>query len=178
VVQGTVIATEIGNRRIYELNRKHVAAEIATLLAGLRPEMFKRMRQAIARWNPGPLYACVFGSAARGDGTTESDIDLLAVHSPQKGERSPRGRSGKPADIFWAAGEETFSIPMSDREFRKWTDNVDGLRNSVQHWTGNRLQVVELSIFQWRDMQRKKNPLAQEISRDAIVLLDRQVRPQ
>ncbi len=175
VEQGTVIATEIGNRRIYELNSKHVAAPVAELLAGLRPELFKRIRQALSKWRPSPFYACVFGSAARGDGTSESDIDLLLIHPPRHGEHSPRSKSGRAADVFLAAGEETFSIPMTVRDFGKWTNNVDQLRESVRLWSGNRVQTVEMSIFEWRAMQRTRAQLPRDVLRDGIVLFDRLV---
>ena len=175
VEQGTVIATEIGNRRIYELNQEHVAAPIAMTLAGLRPELFKRMRHAISKWRPSPFFACIFGSAARADGSLESDIDVLLVHPPRQGEHSPRGKSGKAADLFLAAGEETFSIPLSTRDLSRWNRNVDLLREAVRLWSGNRLQTVEMSLFEWRAMQRSGGQLPREVRRDGVVIFDRLV---
>src|ERR1700677_2600020 len=75
VEQGVVKATEMGRNRVHEINNDHVAAPIAKLLAGLRLELWKRMRDELDGWNPKPSFACVFGSAARGDGGPASDID-------------------------------------------------------------------------------------------------------
>jgi Nucleotidyltransferase domain len=175
VEQGIVVSTEIGSRRIYELNHEHVAAPIAKLLPNLRSELFKRMRRAISKWRPSPFYASVFGSAARGDGSVESDIDILLVHPPRAGEHSPRGKSGKATDVFLAAGEEAFSIPMTTRDFNRWSRGVDQLRDSVRRWSGNRLQTVEMSLFEWRAMQRTQEQLPKDIHRDGVVLFDRLV---
>jgi hypothetical protein len=173
VEQGVVIATEIGNRRIYSINPDHVAAPIAQLLANLRLEVWRRMHEAIAKWRPSPFYACVFGSAARGDGSAESDVDVLLVHGVRQGERYPRGGSRGSASIL-ASGEEVIAIPWNDRDFERWTRNTDQFRESVRGWTGNRAQFVEMSIFEWRALQRSKSALAQEILRDAVPLFDKQ----
>ena len=82
VGQGIVRATEMGRNRVHELNREHLAAPVAVTLAGLRLESWSRFRKTLGTWNPRPVYGCVFGSAARGDGDAESDIDLLLVHAP------------------------------------------------------------------------------------------------
>jgi len=79
VSQGIVTATKVGNARVYSLNREHVAANIATELAQLRSETWRRISREIEKWSVSPLYASVFGSAARGDGESNSDIDLLLL---------------------------------------------------------------------------------------------------
>ena len=40
----------------------------------------RQMTDAIGQWAHHPIHASVFGSAARGDGGLDSDIDLLLVH--------------------------------------------------------------------------------------------------
>jgi predicted nucleotidyltransferase len=45
----------------------------------LLPETLSRIGQEVSGWRPRPIAMWVFGSAARGDGAVESDIDLLAV---------------------------------------------------------------------------------------------------
>jgi hypothetical protein len=42
------------------------------------------------------------------------------------------------------------------------------LHDLVQGWTGNRPQVVEMSAYQWSDHRRRRTPLFDEISRDAV----------
>jgi len=99
VEQGIVRATEMGRNRVHELNREHVAAPVAEVLAGLRLVLWKRFRSTLGSWNPKPVYGCVFGSAARGDGDVHSDIDLLLVRAPVAGETDPRRGSGGLAGV-------------------------------------------------------------------------------
>jgi len=63
----------------YVLNRDHVAAGAVELLANLHGELAGRIRAEVERW-PGTVdLVGLFGSAARRDGDSSSDIDLLVV---------------------------------------------------------------------------------------------------
>jgi predicted nucleotidyltransferase len=77
--QGIVRADRVGNAVAYRFNRDHLAAEHIVGLAGMREKLLERIEAALASWKPKPLYGAVFGSAARGSMTVESDIDLLLV---------------------------------------------------------------------------------------------------
>src|SRR5665213_866259 len=68
VGQGIVIATDIGNSRAYQLNRDHVAADIALKMASLRTSLWRLIARDVEKWRYPPLFACIFGSAARHDG--------------------------------------------------------------------------------------------------------------
>src|SRR5687767_1895999 len=65
--QGLVDADEAPPAVLYSLNRDHIAAPIALELAGLRTELFRRLRTAIAEWQVPAAHASMFGSAARGE---------------------------------------------------------------------------------------------------------------
>jgi Nucleotidyltransferase domain len=166
VEQGIVRATEMGRNRVHELNRDHLAAPAAVLLAGLRLELWSRFRKALGTWNPKPVYGCVFGSAARGDGDTQSDIDLLLVHAPLPGEGDPRRRPG--ALNLTALAAELVAVPLTQRQVTKWHRQVDELHLLVRGWTGNPLQALEMSAFQWADHKRRHTDLHEQIRRDAI----------
>lgn len=169
VEQGIVSATEMGRNRVHELNREHLGAPIAALLAGLRLELWNRFRKTLGTWNPKPVYGCVFGSAARGDGDAQSDIDLLLVHPPLPGEYDPRRSDGVEALAAFAA--ESMAVQLTERQLAKWRHQVDQLRGLVRGWTGNPLQVLEMSTSQWADQQRHRSALFAEISRDAIEIV-------
>jgi hypothetical protein len=167
VTQGLVQATEMGRNRVHELNRQHVAAPIATMMADLRIELWRRMRKELGGWKPKPLYACVFGSAARDDGDAGSDVDLLLVHPPFPGEAKP---PRKASVIDAVAALMTAPMPASPAEAARWPRHVDQLRAHVLLWSGNPLQVVDLSFAEWVDRKRNASLIA-EIERDAIDLV-------
>lgn len=77
--QGTVSASRAGNAFVYRLNHEHLAFGHIVALANLYGELLKRLEAALANWSVQPLYAAVFGSAARGTMTNESDIDVFFV---------------------------------------------------------------------------------------------------
>lgn len=171
VEQGIVRATLMGRNQVHELNRDHIAAGVAIALAGLRPELWRRFRDEFGRWRPRPLYACVFGSAARGDGDESSDIDLLLVHPPFPGEKKPARMTASMASLvadalgdFVASSSEIDLAPQ-------WESHVDNLRGLVQAWTGNSLQVIDLSFHAWRQPDKSSTALFAEIARDGIELM-------
>jgi predicted nucleotidyltransferase len=138
VSQGLVRATTIGRSQVHELNREHVAAPVAELLAGLRLDLWSRMRSRIEEWPVQPLVATVFGSAARGDGDEDSDIDLLLVH------------------------------PMATTQ---WHEQLDELRAVVPRWTGNSLQVVDLSADDYVSPSPTVRRLIDEVRQDGVELI-------
>lgn len=79
VNQGIVHSVRVGSVFTYSFNRDHVAAEHIIGLATLTKTLLGRLEQRIASWGVLPEYAAVFGSAARGNMTVESDIDLLLI---------------------------------------------------------------------------------------------------
>ena len=168
VEQGIVRATEMGRNRVHELNRDHIAAPIADLLDGLRLELWKRLRAHLKTWNPKPTYGCVFGSAARGDGHPESDIDILLVHAPFPGESDPRRRSVGLSDQVAGLATQFMTLQLTERQVSKWRGQVDELHHRVRAWTGNPLQVLEMSSLEYADHRRRGSSLYADITRDAV----------
>lgn len=168
VEQGIVRATEMGRNRVHELNREHVAAPVAEALAGLRLALWRRFRSTLGGWNPKPTYGCVFGSAARGDGDVRSDIDLLLIRAPVTGETDPRRGSPGLTGVVAGYASEFIAVQLTSRQASKWARQVERLHELVPAWTGNPLQVVEMSTFEWADHRRRRTPLFTEIDRDAI----------
>jgi predicted nucleotidyltransferase len=77
--QGVVTAERVGQSVQYLLNREHVAFPAVELLVGMRRELLARIAEHTRSWEPAPRFVGVYGSAARGDGDAESDIDLLVI---------------------------------------------------------------------------------------------------
>lgn len=169
VEQGIVRSTDMGRNRVHELNREHLAAPVAELLSGLRIELWKRLRGNLSKWRPRPVYACAFGSAARGDGGPESDIDLLLVHPHFPGEKRPTQANVR--SLLGAIALD-LAIPATTKaDVAKWARHVEGLHSLVYGWTGNRLQAIDLSAHEWTQRTSIPQSLRAEIDRDAIVLI-------
>ena len=115
VRQGLVHETPAGSAYLYAINREHLAWPAVRELAAIRGQLFSRLRQALAEWQPQPRSAAVFGSAARGDGDADSDVDILVVRQRRV-----------------TADDET------------WQKQLDRLRSDVTAWTGNRCQIYEV----------------------------------
>ncbi|MDE3045012.1 MAG: nucleotidyltransferase domain-containing protein [Acidobacteriota bacterium] len=172
VAQGIVTAVELGKVRVYSLNREHVAAGAALELAGLRSVLWQRIAREVEKWNVRPLYACVFGSAARHDGDAESDIDVLLVRPSTTAEVNAASKSKAAVAALGLWTEVIVTRAMSDVQIRKWEANVEQLHDLVRRWTGNPLQVVSLSAHDWAEHRRTKSTVYQNIRQDEIRLYD------
>ena len=75
---GLVSETAAGRASMVALNRNHLAAGPVLALAGLRGELIRRLRERLSAW-PDLVGAWLFGSVARGDADSDSDVDLLIV---------------------------------------------------------------------------------------------------
>jgi len=79
VRQGLVLTEPVGNAIICRFNNEHLAARSIRELITLRSSLLALLRAEISGWAIVSVHASLFGSAARGDGDTESDLDLLVV---------------------------------------------------------------------------------------------------
>jgi DNA-binding transcriptional ArsR family regulator len=140
--QGLVDRQEAGAALLYQLNRDHLAAPAATMLADLRNTLIARLREELAGWELQPVHASIFGSAARGDGDADSDIDLLIVRPTKLAADDPR-----------------------------WRGQIDGLAYSVKRWTGNSASVSELPEADVRRLAEERPPVVDALSADAIGLV-------
>ncbi|MFM8896339.1 MAG: nucleotidyltransferase domain-containing protein [Actinomycetales bacterium] len=111
-----------------------------------------------------------FGSAARGDGNTRSDIDLLLVHPAFAQEEGSTGSSER---IQPHGLEELEGFPSGRDEglVHRWQEQLDDLRDKVLEWTGNRLQVVDLSDVEFLRACQERQALMRHVERDGIQLM-------
>jgi predicted nucleotidyltransferase len=141
VEQGLVVRQEAPPASLYSLNRHHVAAPAVEMMAGIRTELLKRLRDEIADWSTPPVHASLFGSAARQDGDAASDVDLLVV---------------RPSRV--------------DAESATWSRQLRDLAEAVHTWTGNHAAVVELAEQEMGSMLVSDTPILQDIRRDGVDL--------
>lgn len=141
VDQGIVTSERIGAADVYRLNRRHLAAPYIVSLALLRHEFLERLRGQLGSWAKPPVFAVLFGSAARGDMTPASDIDLLIV---------------RPGGV--GAEDDT------------WYEQLSALSSDVYAWTGNQLGPLELDEEGVRRAVRADEPLLRDVEDHGIVL--------
>ena len=138
---GIVVAEDHPPAKLYRLNRGHVAASAIVALADLRGELIDRIRGAIDSWSPQPESAWLFGSAARGDGGAESDVDVLIVRADTVAEDAP-----------------------------EWAEQLVALSGRIRDWSGNEASVIEYSASEFAVIVASGERLIDEIRRDGIYL--------
>lgn len=145
--QGLVLRQEAGQAALYELNHDHLAAPAAQAMVGIRTGLFERLRSEVATWRVRPHHVSVFGSAARGDGDTESDVDLLIVRPKATVEDNP-----------------------------VWRAQLDLLAREVLAWTGNQTAIVEISASDVERLRANRPAIVDDLDRDGIDISGRKLR--
>jgi len=138
---GLVDRQEAGRALLFTLNRDHLAAPAVEVLAGMRTELLNRLRHAIDAWELAPAHVSLFGSAARGDGDTRSDIDLFVVRPKGVVEDDPR-----------------------------WHEQLDNLADQVERWTGNHVGIAQTAETEIMRLRNEAPPIVAQLRSDAIAL--------
>jgi predicted nucleotidyltransferase len=138
---GLVDRTELNRAFLFSMNREHLAYPAVIALVGMRVVLFGKIQQELGAWGLAPVHVSLFGSTARGDGDTDSDIDLFVV---------------RPAGI--------------DQEDARWREQLDELEDRVSRWTGNHAAVVEISESEIERLVAEDRPIVSELRADAIAL--------
>lgn len=157
--QGVVLRDQVGRTNTYRLNREHLAAEPILALSQLTATFLTRLEAHLDGWSEAPKYAAVFGSAATGRMTLDSDIDLLLVRA------SSSERGGR------------------HRDPNAWEQQVAELARSVTAWTGNDGRIVEYNEDDLHAAAITGEPLLREVAAQGLTVagsrawFNRQLRP-
>ena len=84
--RGLVLVEQIGRSRMCRFNRDHLAANSVIEIMSLRERMIQAIGDEVSSWAIKPLHSSLFGSAARGEGGFDSDLDVLIVRPQEKSE--------------------------------------------------------------------------------------------
>jgi len=142
VRHGIVLTEEAPPARLYRINQGHLMYAAVHMLVGVRSQLFAWIASLVKEWEPEPLSVAAYGSAARGDGTTESDIDLLIVGSDEV----------QPGYYTW---HSVLGAQLLDQ---------------VTLWTGNRVELVEYQLHELQVRTRRGDPLLRSIMGDAVTV--------
>ncbi|WP_395656691.1 nucleotidyltransferase domain-containing protein [Nocardioides sp.] len=140
-LEGIVDAENVGNAIAYRFNSEHIAAPAITELAQLRSAYFERLRAEFQSWDPAPVFAAMFGSAARGEMGNSSDIDLFVV---------------RPDGLDDEAGE-------------RWDGNLLDIQHRASRWTGNDVRALEMGEAEVIENLHAE-PVLEAIRYDGVVL--------
>lgn len=146
---GIVLCEKRPPSNFYRLNHDHVAAEGILLLAGMSATLAARIRAELENWSVRPQAAWLFGSAARGEGTEQSDIDIFLV--------------------LPASDLDTAAIDI-------WERQTQSLTEKIMAWSGNRCEVVEMQAAELSAAVDRNDLLVRDLREQAVTLAGRDPR--
>ncbi len=141
---GIVERRDIGASGLFQLVAENVASRAVLALARGRDTVFAELGRTAAHLSPAPVSVIVFGSFARGDATSESDLDVLLVRPDTADED----------DEVWAAG-------------------VEDWRLRAARLTGNAVEVLQVAAVEAASLLRSGRPLWRDLRRDGVVVAGR-----
>ncbi len=141
---GIVTRQVAGSSYLHRLNREHLTADAIIELASIRDRMIGRIVDEVQTWNPPADGIWLFGSIARGDGGSNSDVDILAIRN----DRVEADEAG-------------------------WLIQLDRLAQAVASWTGNDCRIVEYSADEIAHLIKDDDPLVRSIRSEGIRITGR-----
>ena len=138
---GLVRRRDVPPSSLFTLVRSHIAANAVLALATAHDTVLHELGALAASIKVAPVSMIVFGSFARGEAVTGSDIDAVFI---------------RPDDV-----------PADDAA---WVESIESWRSRVQERTGNCVEVLELSRDEARSRVASARPLWRDIRRDGQVV--------
>ena len=135
-----MLTSKAGNVVLCRFNHDHLVADAVRQLVTLRARLLRTIRDEIASWSMAPMHASLFGSAARGDGGTLSDLDLLVVR------------------------------PRLGVDGRTWDEQLDATGRRLRAATGNTVSWLDPSWEELDRIVAAPEPIVDEWRRDAITV--------
>jgi predicted nucleotidyltransferase len=118
LVDNGLVLTEPGG---YRLNREHVAAPAAEAIAVMRTTLLERIRDHVSTWRPSPVVVGIFGSLARREGDTHSDIDVLVVRHTASEHAADQAGELAEAIRRWS-GNDTHVVDITSEDLARLAD--------------------------------------------------------
>jgi len=144
---GMVERREVPPSSLFRLVEEHVASRAVLALAGARRAVFEQIGRAAGALAPPPISLILFGSFARGDARTDSDIDVVVV---------------RPAGVA--------------EDDKVWDASVEAWLRQARRISGNRIEIVEVSEREIARLLKGRKPLWSGVARDGVVIFGRPVR--
>ena len=144
---GLVERREAPPSALFRLVAENIAARFVRGLAGARQAVLEELGQMAQELSPTPVSVIVFGSFARGEADSQSDLDVVVV---------------RPVDV--------------DQDDEPWTTAVERWRLGARRLTGNAVEVIEVGqpgvVFLEEPADSHRVPLTFQV-RQVPAMLDR-----
>jgi predicted nucleotidyltransferase len=127
VGQGIVTRRQAGQAKLYSLNRSHLAAPYVEGLGSLRARLIERLKEATEAWEEPAAAVFLFGSVARGEADSGSDLDLFVLRGPKTEKDDPL-----------------------------WQEQLAALEREATVWTGNEARVLDFASSDFADPEVRK----------------------
>jgi predicted nucleotidyltransferase len=147
---GIVLRESRPPSNLYRLNHDHVAAEGISALSRMWATLVARIRDELEAWSVPPEAAWLFGPAARGNGTEQSDIDVFLV--------------------LPASGLESEAVATL------WERQTEGLAEKIKTWSGNRCELIEMGGAELSAAVERDDLLIRDLRKQAVQLTGRHPR--
>jgi hypothetical protein len=138
---GIVERREVPPASLFRLVPEHVASRAVLTLAGTFGTALDEMRRLLGALPTPPVSVIVFGSFARGLASAESDIDVAVV---------------RPARL--------------DEDDDAWVESLEAWRHDVRRLTGNRVEILEVSVEEAATKIAGRSTVWADICRDGRVV--------
>ena len=138
---GLVERREAPPSSLFRLVPEHLATGPLLSLARARDGVIEEMGRGAAALDVAPLSVIVFGSFARGEADSESDIDAVFV---------------RPAGV--------------DESDEAWANSVEQWRSRIRRVSGNPVEVLEVGSEEIGGRLRSRQPVWRDIRVEGIVV--------
>lgn len=140
---GVVQRTEVPPAALFELPKRNFAAGLIRHLAEAHGALLQELRKTAARLRPAPASLVLFGSAATGEASADSDIDVLVV---------------RPLDV-------------TDDDV--WTTTVTSWVAHIREFSGNPVNVLDEDEGDIPQLLRSRRSLWESIRSHGVLLAGR-----
>ena len=137
---GLVERREAPPSALFRLVAENIAARFVRGLAGARQAVLGELGQMAQELSPTPVSVIVFGSFARGEADSQSDLDVVVV---------------RPVDV--------------DQDDEPWTTAVEQWRLGARRLTGNAVEVIEVGETEIGRLLRRKATIWRDVAREGVV---------
>jgi len=139
---GVIQRRDVGRSALVRLDRSNAAGQLVERLATLHRDVLEQLRRAAMDVKPIPAALVVFGSFARGQATSASDMDVLAVR--------PKG-------------------VVADDEH--WVSSLGHWADLAGHIAGNPVNLLDVALSDVRPRPKLDSRLWRNIETDGIALV-------